>query len=192
MNKFKENFQLSLHDSWGWIAALGVIMIIFGAFIIATPMQLFTASLTIEALIAIGLIVSGGLQFAHALHEPKLRRRAWYLLGGVIYAVGGLFLAFHPTTGLVSLVLLLAIVMLADGVSMAVFGFGLKGQKGRVWVISSGIASFLIGLILFTGLPGTATWVLGLFVGIAFLVEGISFTLLGFEARRFIVEKNGS
>jgi uncharacterized membrane protein HdeD (DUF308 family) len=188
----KENIKTSLHDSWGWITALGVIMIIFGAFIMAGPLQLFTASLTVEVLIAVGFVVSGGLQFAHAMHEAKLRRRIWYVLGGVFYAVGGLFLAFHPAAGLVSLVFLVAIVMLADGVSMAAFGLGLKGQKGRAWVIASGAASIVVGIILFTGLPNTAMWALGLFVGFAFLVEGVSFTMLGIEARRFVVEVNES
>jgi len=100
MHLGKENIKIGLRNSWGWITALGVLMMLFGAFIVTSPLKLFTASLTIEVLIALGLAVTGILQFIHAWHEKKLRGRVWYALGGLVYALGGLFLIFHPTRGL--------------------------------------------------------------------------------------------
>jgi len=180
----KDHIKIGLRNSWGWITALGMLMMLFGAFIVISPLNLFTASLTIEVLVALGLCVTGILQFMHAWHEKNLQGRMWYALGGLVYALGGLFLIFHPTAGLVSMVLLLAIIMVADGIFMTILGLQSRGRKGWLWLLASGAVSVLVGAILFTDIKSSSSWALGFFVGVAFLVEGVSFTSLGIEARK--------
>ena len=50
-----------LHQSWGWLLALGVVLILFGFLILSTPMGVVTASLTTEMWIAAALVAVGVL-----------------------------------------------------------------------------------------------------------------------------------
>ena len=73
---------------------------------------------------------------------------------------------------------------LADGTFMAMLGLQSRGRKGWLWLVASGVVSVLVGAILFTDVNSSSSWALGFFVGIAFLVEGVSFSALGIEARK--------
>jgi len=48
----------------------------------------------------------------------------------------------------------------------------LRAVRGWVWLLTSGLVSLLLGVLILTGLPGTAAWVLGLMVGINLLFTG--------------------
>ena len=65
-----------LHQSWGWLLALGVVLILFGGLILTTPLGVVTATLTTEIWIAAALVVAGVLQLAHGLEERQLERAA--------------------------------------------------------------------------------------------------------------------
>jgi uncharacterized membrane protein HdeD (DUF308 family) len=56
-----------LHQSWGWLLALGVVLILFGFLILTTPMGVVTASLTTEMWIALALVAAGVLQLMHGI-----------------------------------------------------------------------------------------------------------------------------
>jgi uncharacterized membrane protein HdeD (DUF308 family) len=62
----------------------------------------------------------------------------------------------------------------------AVAAFQLRPVRGWGWALASAVASIVLGLIVFSGWPGTALWVLGLMVGIDLLFYG--WALLGLRA----------
>ncbi|WP_371228214.1 HdeD family acid-resistance protein [Roseovarius sp. 2305UL8-3] len=181
----EEKILQRVHRNWGWITALGVVLLVFGTFILTSPLQLFVASLTIEVLISMGLAIAGILQIVIGWGAGKAGDGWWQFLGGFVYFLGGVFLLFHPTAALVSLLVVVALVLLADGFATAMFSMRLKNKKSRVWGIISAACSILIGVLLLSGLPGTAAWALGFLVGVAFVFEGIGFVVLGLEARTF-------
>ena len=57
--------------------------------------------------------------------------------------------------------------------SLADAGYSLWGSA-----IAFAVASFLLGGMLIAGLPGTALWALGLFLGINLISSGLSFVAL--------------
>ena len=53
-------------------------------------------------------------------------------------------------------------------------------DNGATWALASAAASILLGLVVFSGFPGSATWAIGLLVGIDLLFYGM--TLLALRA----------
>ena len=79
-----------------------------------------------------------------------------------------------------TLTFLLAAYFVATGVVKAVAAFQLRPIGGWAWALASAAASILLGLVVFSGFPGSATWAIGLLVGIDLLFYGM--TLLAVRA----------
>ena len=70
------------------------------------------------------------------------------------------------------LTLLMAAYFIATGVVKAVAAFQLRGVAGSGWTFFSAACSVILGLLVFSGWPGTAVWLIGLIVGIDLLMYG--------------------
>src|SRR6266436_3568060 len=104
---------------WGWLLALGIVQIIAGSIAIAVPV---VASLAAVAIFGAVLIVTATLQLIHAFQIRVWPRSAWYGLSGVLYAIGGILVVVYPLGGALTLAVLIAIVLLAEGALRVVFG----------------------------------------------------------------------
>jgi uncharacterized membrane protein HdeD (DUF308 family) len=173
-----------LHHSWGWLLALGVVLILFGGLILTTPLGVVTASLTTEVWIAAALVVGGALQLAHGLKAADWSHRGWQLLGGAIFIVGGALMFVDPTFGLVSLTVIVAVTLVAQGTTSLLVSGGVPDWAGRKWLILSAVVSIVAGLLILFDLPTSAGWTLGTIVGAALLLQGVSLTLLAIDVRR--------
>ena len=92
-----------LHQSWGWLLALGLVLILFGGLILTTPLGVVTATLTTEVWIAAALVIAGILQLAHGFKTENWSARSWQMLGGVAFIIGGLLIFVYPQLGLLSI-----------------------------------------------------------------------------------------
>lgn len=175
-----------LHHSWGWLLALGIVLILFGGLILTTPLGVVTASLTTEIWIAAALIAAGALQVAHGLQAGDWSHRGWQLLGGAIFIVGGVLIFVDPTFGLVSLTMIVAVTLVAQGTTSLLVSGGVPDWGGRKWLILSAVVSIVAGLLILFDLPSSAGWTLGTIVGAALFLQGASLTLLALEVRRSV------
>jgi uncharacterized membrane protein HdeD (DUF308 family) len=173
-----------LHQSWGWLLALGVVLILFGGLILTTPLGVITATLTTEIWIAAALVIAGVLQLAHGLRATEWSARLWQMLGGIVFIVGGLLMFVYPTSGLVSLTMIVAVTLVAQGVTSLLVSGGVPDWTGRKWLVLSAVLSIVAGLLVLFDLPTSAGWTLGTIVGAVLLLQGISLTLLALEVRR--------
>jgi uncharacterized membrane protein HdeD (DUF308 family) len=57
----------------------------------------------------------------------------------------------------------------------------LSGRWG--WMLANGIVDLILAAIIFAGLPGTASWALGLLVGINMLFGGSALIAMALHAR---------
>lgn len=173
-----------LHQSWGWLLALGLVLILFGGLILTTPLGVVTATLTTEIWIAAALVVGGVLQLAHGLKTTDWKGRAWQMLGGIVFIIGGTLAFIYPTLGLVSLTMIVAATLVAQGITSLLVSGGFPEWTGRKWLILSAVLSIVAGLLVLFDLPSSAGWTLGTIVGAVLLLQGVSLTLLGLEVRR--------
>lgn len=103
---------------------------------------------------------------------------------GLLSIAAGLFLLLFPLEGVVALTLVLIALFLAAGVVKCAYAWKLRDGKGWGWMLAAGLASLTFGVLIWTGLPGSAFWVLGLLVGIDLMFYGASLLALVITARR--------
>ncbi|HVS36992.1 MAG TPA: hypothetical protein VMS17_15635, partial [Gemmataceae bacterium] len=58
-----------------------------------------------------------------------------------------------------------------------------RHSRAWVWLLVSGILELLLGLLIISSWPGSAAWVIGLFLGIRMLFSGSSMIVLGLTPR---------
>ena len=166
-------------ENRNWFIALGILFIFLGIIAIGFPVLM-----TITAKIFLGwlFLIGGIFEIVHAFSTKDWKGFFWNLLIGILCLVVGVWLAFFPLAGIIGLTVLLALMFIGEGVMKAIMGFGLAADEGRFWVLISGIAALVVGILLLAGLPGTALWAIGLLVGINFLFSGASFLALASAA----------
>ncbi len=170
----------SVARNWGWFLALGIVLVILGIAAIVFP---FVS--TIAAKIALGwmFLIGGVLHLVHAFGAQGWRGVIVDILVGVLYVVAGIWLAFFPLTGILSLTILLAVLFIVEGIFEIVASFRLRPDSGWGYLLFSGIVAILVGVLIWMGLPSSATWAIGLLAGINLLVSGWSFIFIAFAGR---------
>lgn len=160
----------------GALIVEGIIFIILGVLAIAMP----TLS-TLSVVLFIGwLFIFGGIiQLVSTFHFHKAGEVVWSLISALVYLAAGVLLLAHPLTGVLTLTLLLTLFFAAEGIAKLILSFEMRSFGNWAWLLFSGIISLLLAALIWSGWPGTASWVIGLLVGINLLFLGISQVLLG-------------
>jgi uncharacterized membrane protein HdeD (DUF308 family) len=159
----------SFGHRWGWLLALGIVQIIAGCFAIAVPV---IASLAAVGVFGAVLIVTAIMQIAHAFKVRAWPRSLWYGLGGLLYAIAGVLVVLYPFGGAMTLAVMIAVLLIAEGSARVVFGTGLRPVPGWGWLVAAGISSIIVGVILLLGWPSTALWGIGLLLGVNLIFTG--------------------
>jgi uncharacterized membrane protein HdeD (DUF308 family) len=166
-----------------WFMLYGVLLVILGFLAIAVP---YVATLATGILIG-WLLVAGGVFGLIAVFSAGKSASGfwWNLFTSIIYLLAGLSLLFRPVAGVLTLTILLAAYLLAGGIVKIVMAIGYKSDipKAWGWVLFSGLVDLALAFIIMSGFPGTATWVIGLLVGINLLMMGVSLIVAAYHCR---------
>jgi uncharacterized membrane protein HdeD (DUF308 family) len=120
-------------ENWGWMIVGGLIVILTGAFALASPA--IAAQITLVLLfwmVIVGAFVSGVMDLVRGLRSST---RSWWAVGlGVAKIVIGLLLVAHPIAGALLPLPILGLALMVTGVLAGVFAFemrrDLKAQRG--------------------------------------------------------------
>lgn len=148
-----------------------IAFIILGILAISLP-RLFTFS--IEMILGALLLVGGVIQFVRYFRVAGPKESPSVIVMALASIVLGILLLAYPITGIIALTLLISFLFLIQGITQIYAGLQMRNLKGYIWIIFSGIISLLLAAIIWSGLPGSATWVIGLLVGINMLIFGLS------------------
>lgn len=170
-----------ISEKWGWFLALGIVLIVIGFAAIVFP---FISTIAAKIMLGWLFLIGGVFMIIHAFSAQRWQGFLWSLLIGILYLVAGGYLAFFPLTGLLTLAILLAILFVAEGVIEIIMAFRVRPHEGWGFLLLSGIAALAVGVIIALDLPGSATWALGLLVGINILFTGWSYVFLALAGRR--------
>ena len=91
---------------------------------------------------------------------------------GVLGVAAGLVLLLEPFAGILALTLFLAAYLVATGILRGLLAWRLRPHDGWGLVAFGGALAVALGVLIATGLPGNAFWVLGLIVGIDLIFFG--------------------
>lgn len=154
----------------------GIILLILGMLAIILP-TFFT--LGIEVLIGILLLVGGAVSIYRSYTLKGLPGSTASLGMGILSVIVGVLFLGYPLHGMVALTVMLGVLFLIKGVAEISIALQHRHWIAWGWILFSGFVSILIALILLLALPQTATWALGLLVGINMLFSGVWLLMLG-------------
>lgn len=176
--------QLRGHSTW--FIVYGVVMALLGLFAIALPgIATLAVSLTIGWLLLLG----GAVGLVAVIKSGRSAPGFWWnLITAIVCVLAGLSLLFRPISGVITLTIILAAYLLASGIGHIMIALGYRRDIPNAWgwMLLTGIIDIILALIIISGMPGTAAWVLGLLVGINLLMTGISLIIAALAVRKAI------
>jgi uncharacterized membrane protein HdeD (DUF308 family) len=168
-----------LQGTWkrftGLFIGTSVFMIVMGLLAIALPLA---AGIGVSILVSWLIFLTGLAHLVYAFCARGVAGFLWRLILGIVYIVGGLYLALHPPVSLIALTLVLAVILFAEGLMQIFAWFSLRTLPGARWMLFDGFFTFLLGLMILLSWPSGSAWVIGTLVGINFLFSGC--TRLGY------------
>jgi uncharacterized membrane protein HdeD (DUF308 family) len=172
----------AIHEHWVLFLVEGIVLALLGVAAIVLPV---IATLAFTLLIGWLFLLSGAIGLFTTFWMRNAPGFWWSLLSGVIGIAAGIVLIRWPISGTVSLTLVLIAFFVVEGIVTLMYAFEHRAQlSGRWgWMLASGIVDLMLAGIIFAGMPETATWALGLLVGINLLFGGTAMTGMALAAR---------
>ncbi len=162
-----------------WFLVIGILLIICGTIALGS-----TFVMTMVSMVFLGwlLVITGVLEVIHGF-----ARRGWggffiNLLGGILYTIAGILFVMNPGAAAITLTLLIAMILIAAG-TFRLFVALTTPMRHRAWLIFNGAISVLLGISIWGSWPLSGLWVIGLFIGIDFIVDGWTEVMLALAAR---------
>ncbi len=169
----------------GLSTGLAVLMIVLGVLSIAVPQA---TGIGVAIFVAYITIFGGLAHLAYAFAAERAGTFFWRLLIGIVYVVGGFYLALNPDLSLVSLTPVLAAIFFAEGLLRIVFFFQARSLPGAGWILFDGVMSVLLGFLIMRNWPGSSSWAIGTIVGVNLCVSGVTRLMFSVAARRALKE----
>ncbi|MBV8752844.1 MAG: HdeD family acid-resistance protein [Hyphomicrobiales bacterium] len=165
----------------GWIIALGVVYLIAGFIALGSVAM---ATVATVFFVGIMMVFAGVVEIANAFAVKSWGKFVLWLLLGVLYVVAGIAAFENPLLAAAVLTLVLGVALVVSGIMRIILAFGMKGGMPWMWIVLSGVITFLLGAIILAHWPVSSVYVLGLFLGIDLVFAGVGWIGLGLGLRR--------
>lgn len=183
------DIQSSVRDAvrlhWRFFLAQGVIMTVLGVLAVIWP-QLSTVA--IDVYVGWFFLLSGVVGLITMFFAPSASAFFWSLFTAALSLFVGILLLWHPVEGVISLTLVLIAFFIAEGVFQIAASLNYRDAfpDSWGWMLASGIADLILAGLIVSGWPGTASWSLGLIVGVNLISSGVAITMVAIAGRRLV------
>ena len=150
---------------------VGIISILGGIFAFFNPLS---ASFAAEQLAGFIFLLVGILQFFVLFRAPSTTGKVLAGIGGVLGILIGIELLQNPLQGILTLTVVIAILFMATGIVRVVVAFGLRKTVAFIPLLLSGLISIALAIMIFSGYPQSATYILGVLLAVELISNGIS------------------
>jgi len=171
----------ALEKNWGWLLALGILFVLLGTIGLGMAVTLTIASLLVFGVL---LLAGGIVQLVEAFKNKGWRSTLGHVLIAILYIIAGITVLDDPVLASKILTLLLAGVILGIGIVRIAVALQHRGTAGWMWTLLGGIASIVLGVLIYLRWPVSALWLIGMFVAIDLIISGWTYILLALAARR--------
>jgi uncharacterized membrane protein HdeD (DUF308 family) len=155
LSKFQDALRTAMRENWKWFMFQGIVMLILGCLAVAEPV---IASVAVDIFIGWLFLFSGLLGLVTMFSARDASAFFWMLLTAALSLAVGIMLIWKPAEGTVSLTVVLTAFFIAEG-------------------------AFQIAATLSYRMPESATWTLGLIVGINLITTGMAIVMTAMEVR---------
>jgi uncharacterized membrane protein HdeD (DUF308 family) len=169
----------ALAGRWKWFVGFGVVLVVLG---LIALMNAVDATLITTIFVGWLLLLGGIAQIVGAFASPGTTgSRVLLGLLGVLYVIVGWNIIANPLQGVVTLTVVIAIVLIVEGLIRLFRAFqGDTPHRGIEGII--GVIDILLGLWLWTNIPISGV-AIGFFVGFELLMAGIIWIIGGWMGR---------
>ena len=160
-----------------FLRSCGMVLLVIGACCIMLPLL---ASVLIEWVIGGTLIASGLLLGAAGIHGFKWGRGLLPVLEGLLFLAAGVFVLFNPLKAASFMMLVMAGFFLMGGALRVMASLQMRrAVRGWYWNLISGVASLILGGVIWGMWPIQSDVLFGTLFGINVLFAGWSMISMG-------------
>lgn len=167
----------------GLSIGLALLMIALG---FAAMFKPFAAGVGISLFIAWIIVFGGVVHILYAFAAGSAGSFLWRTLIGVAYIAGGVYLLKNPAIALASFTLMLAVILIAEGVFQLITFFQLRVLPGSGWILCDAIVTLILGGVIAYPWPGSSLWAIGTLVGVNLIISGLTRLMFSVWARSLI------
>ena len=177
----RRRLALTIQEHWKLFLAQGIVMMILGCLAVAVPIL---ATLAVEIFVGWLFFVAGIFRAISVWHSRQMPGFAWSFLAAVLAIVLGIILIARPLAGVLTLTMVLVAFFVIQGIaSIAAAIEHRRHLPSWGWVLFSGIIDLLLAYLIWRGWPSSASWAIGLLVGINMIFLGLSLVMTALAAR---------
>ena len=162
-----------------WLIASAVVVFICGVLAIVLPL---TFSVGIAALLGWLFVLAAVAHLVFGIHFEGTHW-GWHASIAGLYALAAINLLVNPLLGVLLLVLVVGVVLIAEGVIEIVLFFVLRQDRRAVWILFDGILTLVLGIVACAHWPPDSLELIQYLVGLSFIASGISRLVVGFGIR---------
>lgn len=166
--------------SKGFAIFAGILSLLGGLFAWFNP---FAATMAAEWLAGWFFLFSGISAVIFAFSGSNTGSRWPGILLGIMMVLMGIFLLANPLQGVLSLTIIIAILLLVAGFGRVMLTF-VTPSPARWMVLISGLISLLLAVMIFMNFPQSAAVMLGIFLAVELISNGISLLVLASSSGR--------
>lgn len=174
----------ALKTNWKLFLFQGIVMLILGILAVAWPA---VATIAVDLYVGWLFLISGMVGLVAMFSVRDFPAFLWTLLTAALAMAAGVLLIWKPEQGAVSLTIVLTALFIAEGIFQIVGSFAYRDVMpgSWVWMCVSGICDLLLAAVLIAYWPVSASWALGVIVGINLITSGVAIVTAAIEARNF-------
>jgi uncharacterized membrane protein HdeD (DUF308 family) len=170
-----------MRAKWGWFVALGILMIVAGLIAMG---NLVLGTVVSVLYVGAMMAVAGVGEIFHAFQVKGWGAFLFWLLSGLLYLAAGIIAFMNPLLAAAWLTLLLGIALIVAGVFRGIAAWHARPHAGWGWLAFSSFVSLLLGIEIVIRWPVNSLWILGLFLGIDLIFNGVAVLMLGMRLKK--------
>ena len=168
---------------WWLMLIAGLLCLVMGVVVFVFPLQSYV---TLAILFGVLMMAVGAIQLIIASTSANyLTMRGYFVVGGVLDLMLGIFLCVHPGVSLVALPLMLGVWMLYNSFIIIAFGGDMETFRlgGSGLVVAGGVILLLLSVLVLLNPLGAGVQTVIIIAGIGLLVLGCLLCMLSLKLK---------
>lgn len=180
--KFDRDILNLFTKNWAFFVLWGIALLILGGVALY-----FSVATTIVTVLMIGILLFiGGIVVLIDSFQFWWKKSTtafiFHLLIGLLYVIVGFMIFRGPLVGAITITLLMGYLFIIIGILRIIYALSARFPQWG-WTLTSGILALILGILIFSGMPGSGLYIIGLFVGIDLFILGWVYLMLGITAK---------
>ena len=170
---------------WQIFLTQGVIMVVLGVLAVVWPQ---ISTIAVDVYVGWLFLLSGVVGLVSTFLAQNVQAFLWSLLTAALSLFVGVLLLWHPTEGAVSLTLVLIALFIVEGIFQIAASLSYRDvfPDSWGWMLASGIVDLILAALIIKGWPSTASWALGLIVGVNLFSSGLAVIMVALAGKTLV------